>query len=129
MDSLPQLPGQLLDPLFPFHLVLDGELRIQSAGSVLRRILPGPDLVGQSLCDQFELLRPDVPFDYHGLWDSVEQRVILKAHSIPLQLEGQICPFDEGKRLLFVGTPCLLHLADLSLLGLKTLFGENFRLL
>ncbi len=119
MDFFPQLPGQLLDPLFPFHLVLDGQLRIQSAGSVLRRILPGPDLVGQSLCDQFELLRPDVPFDYHGLWDSVEQRVILKAHSIPLQLEGQICRFDEAKRLLFVGTPCLLHLADLSLLGLK----------
>ncbi|MCP9834548.1 MULTISPECIES: ATP-binding protein [unclassified Cyanobium] len=113
------LPDHLLDPLFPFHLVVDRELRIRSAGSVLRRIVPVPDLVGQPLDDHFQLLRPDVPLGFTSLRDCSDRHVILKADSLPLQLKGQICCLDEKEKLLFVGTPCLLQLEDLKSLGLK----------
>ncbi len=113
------LPDHLLDPLFPFHLIVDRELRIRSAGSVLRRVLPVPELVGQPLDDHFQLLRPDVPMDFSSLSDCRDRHVILKAESLPLQLKGQICCLDEKEQLLFVGTPCLLQLEDLKSLGLK----------
>ncbi len=113
------LPDHLLDPLFPFHLIVDRELRIRSAGSVLRRVLPVPELVGQPLDDHFQLLRPDVPMDFSSLSDCRDRHVILKAESLPLQLKGQICCLDAKEQLLFVGTPCLLQLEDLKSLGLK----------
>ncbi len=113
------LPDHLLDPLFPFHLVVDRGLRIHSAGSVLRRILPGPELLGQPLDDHFQLLRPDVPLDFASLSDCTGRHVIFKSGAIPLQLKGQICCLDEKEQLLFVGTPCLLQLEDLKTLGLK----------
>lgn len=113
------LPAHLLEPLFPFHLIVDGELRIQSAGSVLRRILPVPDLLGQLLNNHFQLLRPDVPMGFTSLRDCSDRHVILKADSIPLQLKGQICCLEEHNQLLFVGTPFLLQLEDLKSLGLK----------
>ncbi len=113
------LPDHLLDPLFPFHLVVDRALTIRSAGSVLRRILPAPDLLGQPLDDHFQLLRPDVSMDFHSLSDCTARHVILKSHAIPLQLKGQICCLEEQEQLLFVGTPCLLQLEDLKSLGLK----------
>ena len=113
------IPDHLLDPLFPFHLVIDRELRIRSAGSVLRRILPEPDLLGQRLDDHFLLLRPDVPMDFASLSDCINRHVILKSEVIALQLKGQICCLDDRDLLLFVGTPCLLQLEDLKSLGLK----------
>ncbi|MBW4531390.1 MAG: response regulator [Aphanothece saxicola GSE-SYN-MK-01-06B] len=113
------IPDHLLDPLFPFHLIVERELRICSAGSVLRRILPVPELLGQRLDDHFLLLRPDVPMDFSSLGDCTGRHVILKSVAIPLQLKGQICCLDEKEQLLFVGTPCLLQLEDLKALGLK----------
>ncbi len=113
------IPDHLLDPLFPFHLVVDRELTIRSVGSVLRRILPEPDLLGQPLDDHFQLLRPDVPMDFRSLSDCIDRHVILKSERIALQLKGQICCLDEKEQLLFVGTPCLLQLEDLKSLGLK----------
>lgn len=113
------LSAHLLDHLFPFHFIVDGELRIESAGSVLRRILPVTDLVGQLLSNHFQLLRPDVPMSFTSLRDCLDRHVILKAEAIPLQLKGQICCLDQKEQLLFVGTPCLLQLEDLKSLGLK----------
>jgi signal transduction histidine kinase/CheY-like chemotaxis protein/HPt (histidine-containing phosphotransfer) domain-containing protein len=113
------LPDHLLDPLFPFHFVVDRELRIQSVGSVLRRILSVPELVGQPLDEHFLLLRPDVPMNFTSLSDCTDRHVIFKSAAIPLQLKGQICCLDEREQLLFVGTPCLLQLEDLKTLSLK----------
>ncbi|MBD2717408.1 ATP-binding protein [Synechococcus sp. FACHB-909] len=118
VTSVP-LPDHLFDPLFPFHLVVDRALTIRSAGSVLRRILPEPDLLGQSLDDHFQLMRPDVPMDFPSLSECTDRHVILKSDRIPLQLKGQICCLDQTEQLLFVGTPCLLQLEDLKSLGLK----------
>lgn len=113
------LPDHLLDPLFPFHLVVDRELTICSAGSVLRRILPEPELLGQHLDDHFQLLRPDVPMNFASLSDCTDRHVIFKSDLIALQLKGQICCLDETDQLLFVGTPCLLQMEDLKTIGLK----------
>ncbi len=113
------IPDQLLDPLFPFHLVFDRQLTIRSAGSVLRRILPVPELLGQPLQEHFLLLRPDVPMDFPNLRDCTDRHVILRSDLIALQLKGQICCLDDTEQLLFVGTPCLLQLEDLKTLGLK----------
>ena len=82
------LPAHLLDRLFPFHLVVDRELTIRSAGSVLRRILPEPELLGQSLDVYFQLLRPDVPMDFASLSDCTNRHVIFRSDLIALQLKA-----------------------------------------
>ncbi len=57
--------------------------------------------------------------DFSSLSDCTDRHVILKSGQISLQLKGQLCCLDDREQLLFVGTPCLLQLEDLKLLGLK----------
>lgn len=120
MDPSIQLSDEHFDRLFPFHLVLDVGLRIQAAGSVLRRILPASaSLLGEPLHNHFVLRRPDGPLSFEGLQGSTNLLVILEARSAPLQLKGQICSLVEQQQLLFVGTPWVVQLEDLKSLGLK----------
>ncbi len=119
MESSVELSVEHFDRLFPFHLILDGHLRILAAGSVLQRILPCEPLLGEVLDEHFRLKRPDAPLNFAGLRRCTDQLVILESRSIALQLKCQICCLVEHERLLLVGTPWVLKLDDLSSLGLK----------
>jgi signal transduction histidine kinase/CheY-like chemotaxis protein/HPt (histidine-containing phosphotransfer) domain-containing protein len=119
MASLMDLPGDHFDRLFPFHLVVDRDLCILAAGSVLRRILPGAPLLGKALKEEFRLKRPNIALDFHDLCTCSSQLVILESVSSPLQLKGQICWLVDRDQLLILGTPWILSLEDLKSLGLK----------
>jgi signal transduction histidine kinase/HPt (histidine-containing phosphotransfer) domain-containing protein len=113
------LSADHVDRLFPFHLLVDEELRILSSGPVLARLLAEPPLAGSSLAARFRLQRPELPLLLASLLECRGQLLILEARQIPLQLKGQICVLEEGRGLLFVGTPWLTELDDLQKLGLK----------
>jgi signal transduction histidine kinase len=117
------LSAVLADRLFPFHLLVDAELRIAGSGSVLTRLLALPALDGWSLTDHFRLHRPELPLSFETLRENVGRLVMLEALTTPLQLKGQICELEPGPEqrggLLFVGTPWLTDLEDLGRLGLK----------
>lgn len=119
MSSSPELSVEHFDRLLPFHLVLDSELRILAAGSVLERILQRGSLLGDLLHDHFRLKRPEGAISFGGLRQCIDQLVILESRTIALQLKCQICCLVEHERLLVVGTPWVLKLDDLSSLGLK----------
>jgi signal transduction histidine kinase/DNA-binding NarL/FixJ family response regulator len=113
------LSADLIDRLFPFHLLVDGELRILSTGPVLARLLPGATLVGAALGDHFSLHRPDRPLTPEVVRESSGQLVMLEARAAAVQLKGQICALEQPRTWLFVGTPWLSDLDDLNRLGLK----------
>jgi signal transduction histidine kinase/CheY-like chemotaxis protein/HPt (histidine-containing phosphotransfer) domain-containing protein len=119
MVSTVQLTGDNFDRLFPFHLILDRNLCIVAAGSVLRRILPDASLLGQPLEVEFRLKRPDIVLDFNDLCACRNQLVILESLSSPLQLKSQICWLVDRDQLLIVGTPWVVNLEDLKSLGLK----------
>ncbi|MCP9818524.1 response regulator [Synechococcus sp. Cruz-9H2] len=119
MASSLELSVEHFNRLFPFYLILDAELRILAAGSVLERILQRESLLGDPLQQHFRLKRPEGPLSFAGLRRSTDQLVMLESHSIALQLKCQICCLVEHERLLVVGTPWVLKLDDLSSLGLK----------
>ncbi|MCU0528413.1 MAG: ATP-binding protein, partial [Cyanobium sp. Prado107] len=108
-----------MDRLFPFYVLLDGNLRILSSGSVLARLLADPPLAGTLLMEHFRLHRPELPLSLDVLRENSGRLMILDALRLPLQLKGQMCELQEADQLLFVGTPWLTDLEDLRRLGLK----------
>jgi signal transduction histidine kinase/HPt (histidine-containing phosphotransfer) domain-containing protein len=114
-----ELSAAHVDRLFPFHLLLDEELRILACGSVLVRLLLDPAPVGSPLAEHFRLHRPELPLSLEVLRENSGRLLILGAFRLPLQLKGQICQLQERGQLLFVGTPWLTDLEDLRRLGLK----------
>ena len=58
-------PAQV-EAVFPFHLVLDRDLRVLQAGSSVRR-LQGDGLVGATFTDQFRVTTPRVAMTFEAL--------------------------------------------------------------
>jgi signal transduction histidine kinase/CheY-like chemotaxis protein len=113
------LSADLIDRLFPFHLLVDQELRILNTGPVLAKLLPGAPLIGSALIEHFSLHRPERPLTLEALQQSSGQLVMLEALQVTMLLKGQICPLEQPRAWLFVGTPWLSDLDDLHRLGLK----------
>ena len=106
-----------LDGPLPFHLLLDGALRIESAGRTLCKLIPDIEPTDR-FTDHFELLRPQV--DVRGA-ESIEQvldrLVLVKARNADLQLRGSFWKVDAGGYLL-AGSPLMNKADDIDRLGL-----------
>ncbi len=104
------------DRLFPFHLVLDRDCRLQQLGPSLERILPA-DALGCALEDLFQVQRPRLErVDFATLLARQQSLVFLRARHSGLQLKGQM--LAEAEVLVFVGSPWVTDLAELRPLGL-----------
>jgi len=119
MGSLMDLPSGHFDRLFPFHLLLNHELRIVSIGSVLERILPTTPLLGQPAFDAFELKQPAIDISYESLADCDGRLAILESRLISLRLKSQLCVLADRHEILIVSTPWVERLEDLDLIGVK----------
>jgi signal transduction histidine kinase/CheY-like chemotaxis protein/HPt (histidine-containing phosphotransfer) domain-containing protein len=114
-----QLSDELLDRLFPFHILIDRSLEIRSLGGVLRRLLGVASHGRAALRDHLALHRPESPLSWEALVGSEGKLVMLEAPRLAMQLKGQVCVLEGGETLLFVGTPWLTDLEDLQRFGLK----------
>lgn len=113
------IPVQLFDRLFPFHLVLNHELRIVSIGTVLQRMLPKDPLLGRLAFDVFRLKQPDIQISYGALAECDGRLAILESSLIGLKLKSQLCVLHNRNEILIVATPWVERLEDLELIGLK----------
>lgn len=94
--------GQLAETL-PWHFVLDAELRVVSAGRVLRRLVPG--IEGARLADSFAPLRPDAMPSLAILLNETGRCWMFECRALPLLvLRGQLVPTGDD-RFLFFGGP------------------------
>lgn len=106
-----------LDGPLPFHLLLDGSLRIESAGRTLCKLIPDIETTDR-FTDHFELLRPQVDVRGAESIDKVLDRLILiKARKTDLQLRGSFWKLEAGGYLL-AGSPLMNKAEDIDRLGL-----------
>ena len=113
------LHSALLDAAFPFHLVLDGELRIQQAGPSLRRL--HPDLADDvPLNELFEISVPRVPADFATYAALPRELFLLRSRThAGLTLRGQMLHDNDARVLFFVGSPWVTDTSTYTTLGLS----------
>ena len=106
-----------LDGPLPFHLLLDGSMRIESAGRTLQKLIPALE-IGAQFGDHFQLLRPHIEADGPDAFDTVLGRLVLVgAMDTDLQLRGSFWKLEAGGYLL-AGSPLMNKAEDMERLGL-----------
>ena len=114
--AAPTLSIAQLQQLFPFHFVIDSQLRLLQVGNGLRKLLPRID-TGARLTDHFELSAPLLPLTYAQLCDSTDSLLLFKGLQGSPVLKGQV--IEAAGALLFVGGPVVTSMRGVKALGLK----------
>ena len=115
-------PGLNLSPpqfatAFPFHIVLDERLRVLQTGSVLSRLCPALT-EGTELSEHFFVQRPVLQrVDFDAIHQHRKSLFVLQHREGPLRLRGEIVVQD--RRLVFLGSPWVTEMADVSRIGLS----------
>ena len=88
---------------FPFHIVLDDELRVLQTGAVLRRLCP--ELTeGAVLGEHFSLERPALQrIDFDAVRQHRKSLFVLRHKGGSLRLRGEIVV--QGRHLYYLGSP------------------------
>jgi signal transduction histidine kinase/CheY-like chemotaxis protein len=96
-----------LAELFPFHLLVDGELRFAALGKSLQKVYPQLQVGGEFL-DHFRIERPAVQVaSLQDLLTLQNTMVCVAPRQGTLSLRGQIVPVPDGAAM--VGSPWLQH--------------------
>lgn len=108
--------------VFPFHLVLDEDLKILQVGDQLQAVCKNLN-VGDDLLAHFVFLRPPMDrVDVASLMRRAHAAYLLCHEKSGLQLRGQFVQQGDGEdgpvRLVLLGTPWVTAVEDLSDLGL-----------
>jgi two-component system, NtrC family, sensor kinase len=119
MSPCYSLSPELFSAVFPFHLVLDANLAIVQAGTVLQRIF-GDTLIHQSLSDVFEVQRPKLKqLTLADFKKHLKSLFILYGRQNAVQLKGQIVYLEAEDALCFLGSPWVTDTAQLAPLNIK----------
>ena len=96
------LDAAVADRLFPFHVILDRDLKVQRVAPVIKRLLPAL-VPGQMLDRVFEPLRPVGPLTAEAVPQLTDTLLILRSRQPPpLVVKGQIAPLSDGRLMLLV---------------------------
>ncbi|QYS88012.1 PAS domain S-box protein [Flavobacterium davisii] len=89
--------------IFPFHILIDDQLKILSLGKTLNKLLPEIEL-DTSFIKSFDFQRPHFEnINATNFIQTLNQLVVLHANNKKVILRGQINP--HGKFYLFTGSP------------------------
>ena len=112
------LSAALLDVAFPFHLVLDRDLRITQAGTSIQR-LHHDAMVGTPFTKLFEVATPKIATTYDTFAAKPRSLFLLRSLTKPgLLLRGQMLHDPVANCLFFVGSPWLTRTSGFASLGL-----------
>ena len=107
--------------LFPFHFLLDANMRVLQTGAVLARICP-QFRVGQDMNDHFSLFDLSKDNAQRITPELISRRktgiFILKSASSDLSLRLQAMTLRDPERYLFLGSPWVRALKEMQLLQL-----------
>jgi len=107
-----------LDEIFPFHLVLDPDLRVVHAGKALQRLLPQIEATSP-LLDFFTVKAPALDLGFEQIAANVDLPFVLQSHVTGLVLQGQMVFSRQHDTLYFFGAPWLEDPAAAAELGLS----------
>ncbi len=107
--------------MFPFHFTVDGEMRIVSAGSALRRICPNvTDGAEFSRCFTFSRfgMLPTETFDGQYILKQRSTLFIFAATCSALVLRMQVLVLENPTRYCFIGSPWVRTPAEMRALNI-----------
>ncbi|KAF7686991.1 guanylate cyclase soluble subunit alpha-1 [Silurus meridionalis] len=120
----------LLYSTFPFHILLDQEMMVLQMGDGLRRRLwRGRE--GQrrpAFEEHFAIVMPEIQADFQGILTMLNTQFILRVkqhgggatlgYGKHMDLKGQMIFMSESNAVLFLGSPCVDRLEELTGRGL-----------
>lgn len=144
---------------FPFHIIFDRDLVITQCGNAIYRVLPQLQPGNCSLLSVFSLVRPHIDISFHGILSHINTVFVLRSKEGLLDVEklecedeltgteiscirlkGQMIYLPEADSILFLCSPSVMNLDDLTRRGLYlsdiplhdatrdlVLLGEQFR--
>lgn len=105
MDVIVKFDEQQFNRIFPFYILINQDLVIESNGKTLERIFPGTGK--KSFFANYSISRPEIEKnDFKSLLGLNDQMVIIKCQN-PQQttLRGQIDYLKDTNQFLFIGSP------------------------
>ncbi|XP_026876252.2 guanylate cyclase soluble subunit alpha-1 [Electrophorus electricus] len=120
----------LLYTTFPFHILLDQDMGLLQMGDGLRRRLGrGRDNQRRPVFQEhFAVVSPEINADFQGILTMLNTQFVLRVkqqgsgtatHSgKPMDLKGQMVFMSEMNAVLFLGSPCVDRLEELTGRGL-----------
>ncbi|NXP01794.1 GCYB1 cyclase, partial [Certhia brachydactyla] len=144
---------------FPFHIIFDRDLVVTQCGNAIYRVLPQLQPGNCSLLSVFSLVRPHIDISFHGILSHINTVFVLRTKEglldveklecedeltgteiSCLRLKGQMIYLPEADSILFLCSPSVMNLDDLTRRGLYlsdiplhdatrdlVLLGEQFR--
>ena len=112
------LSASLVDVAFPFHMVLDRDMRITQAGPSIQRLHRDP-MVGCAFSELFEVSTPKIGTSFKAFVARPRALFLLRSLTKPgLLLRGQVLHDPGTQCLVFVGSPWLTQTSAFASLGL-----------
>ncbi len=118
MDSAATLPFEFLHTAFPFHLVIDSQLRITQIGEGMAKRYSQMETT-PLLLENFRFLRPRTSLNFETLSQIKNVVVVLQSLHDPLKFKGVFTYLPEQQVLLFLGSPWVTSMDEANSLGLK----------
>ncbi|XP_056264556.1 guanylate cyclase soluble subunit alpha-1 [Pseudoliparis swirei] len=123
------LPSSLFSTIFPFHLILDQDLVLVQIGHGLRKRLLKKDGLRRSSAFQenFSIVSPQIKCSFQGILTMLNTQFIIRIkHEVSItdntgklmDLKGQMIYVSESNVILFLGSPCVDKLEELTGRGL-----------
>ncbi|XP_033939993.1 guanylate cyclase soluble subunit alpha-1 [Pseudochaenichthys georgianus] len=123
------LPTSLFSTIFPFHLILDQDLVLIQIGHGLRKRLFRKDCPRRSSTFQehLSIVSPQIKCTFQGILTMLNTQFLIRithGYSIadntgkPMDLKGQMIYVSESNVILFLGSPCVDKLEELTGRGL-----------
>ena len=107
--------------LFPFHFIVDANMRVIDTGSVLARVCPKV-VPGTAINDHFLLFRlasePNKAFNRDFIARQENTLFVFKSTSTDLMLRCQVLILRDPERYLFLGSPWVRNPTELKALHL-----------
>ena len=108
-----------LDAAFPFHLVLDKDLRITQVGTSIQRLHPDA-MVGSHFTELFAVSTPKIATSFDAFVGRPRSLFLLRSLTKPgLLLRGQMLHDPAAGCLCFVGSPWVMQASTFASLGLE----------
>ncbi|KAK7475319.1 hypothetical protein BaRGS_00033466, partial [Batillaria attramentaria] len=118
----PKISPATFSRAFPFHMMFDRNLNIHQAGTSITRVIP---CVAHQckITDLFEMIRPHMEFEFSHILSHINTVYVLATKAgdrdtSVMRLKGQMIYVQECDSILFLCSPSVTNLDDVSRRGL-----------
>jgi two-component system, NtrC family, sensor kinase len=118
VESFLTLSPEMLATVFPFHFVIDRELKVIQAGEVLQRVCFGA-LIGSRLEQYFKIDRPKMDLSFDAVKKRLKSIFLIETSHNGMNLKGQMVYLEEQDVIFFLGSPWITDATKLAPLGIK----------